>query len=116
MSKITKLLAFGFLLVVVFNFVTTVRRLSRVRQEIGELRENVTKLEQERNRLLAVKSEVEKDEFIEKEAREKLGVGREGETILVLPNEKIINQQLPVADKGDRRVENWQKWLEVFGW
>ena len=52
---------------------------------------------------------VQSPEFIEKQAREKLNMGKRGEVVVVLPKTenqrpKIENEELP----------NWQKWYKLF--
>lgn len=54
--------------------------------------------------------EVQSEEFIEKEAREKLGLGKEGETIIILPNNDANHKsQTPSSTE-----PNWHKWWELY--
>lgn len=54
------------------------------------------------------------DEFIEKEAREKLMMGREGEVVVLLPQQQsvISNQQSVISEETE--LENWEKWAQLF--
>ena len=56
-------------------------------------------------------AEVQSSEFIEKEAREKLGLGKEGETIVVLPEQ---NSSQPSALNPQNSEPNWRKWWKVY--
>ncbi len=108
----------------VINFVKTTRRLAGVSREIQAQRDNLVRLEREQKELLAKKAEVETPGFVEKEAREKLGMGREGETILVLPDQNEIPRPPSFAEASAGRqmtnqvlenLENWERWAVVFG-
>jgi hypothetical protein len=60
---------------------------------------------------------VESDFYRQKEARDKLGLARSGETVIVLPNEEILRRLSP--RKADSQVENqkepnWKKWANLF--
>ncbi len=60
---------------------------------------------------------VNSPEYIEKEAREKLGYGREGEVIVLLPQEKeeTLGQNTASVDvKAEKPKANWQKWWELY--
>ncbi|HCM37155.1 MAG: hypothetical protein UV61_C0001G0079 [Candidatus Gottesmanbacteria bacterium GW2011_GWB1_43_11] len=71
-----------------------------------------------RDRLLeenaALKSklqEVESPEFIEKQAREKLNLQKEGEVVVVLPKDLIRSQPQAAVEP---TLPNWQRWWKVF--
>ncbi|MBI2195934.1 MAG: septum formation initiator family protein [Candidatus Levybacteria bacterium] len=47
-------------------------------------------------------------EFVEKEAREKLNLGKPGETMIILPPFESTTSASEVA------LPNWKKWLRLF--
>jgi cell division protein FtsB len=57
---------------------------------------------------------VKSTEFVEKEAREKLGMAKEGETTLILPEN--LNQVIESREKETKQeqVPNWKKWAQFF--
>ncbi len=60
---------------------------------------------------------VNSPEYVEKEAREKLGYGREGEVMVLLPQEKeeVLGQTTASVDgKEEKPKANWQKWWELY--
>lgn len=67
--------------------------------------------EEERNQALKKRlAEVDNPEFIEREAREKLGYAKEGETILILPQQnEVDSSQLTVDSR-----PNWRKWWDLY--
>ncbi len=58
---------------------------------------------------------VQSGEFVEKEAREKLGMTREGETVVILPEdfEEMVEQSQGAVDPAE--IPNWKQWLGLFG-
>ncbi len=70
---------------------------------------------QQQNRQLKQKlAEVQKYNFIEQIARNKLNMGKPGETVVVIP-EKAINQVLGAQKTlPEIKLPNWQGWLKLF--
>jgi cell division protein FtsB len=97
----------------VFNFLRTWQKLSGINTEIRDLRQEVDKLEQEKKRLAVLNAEADTPEFIEREIRDKLGLGREGETIIVLPEEDNLVKPEPTLE--EEHFTNMQKWAKAFG-
>lgn len=53
---------------------------------------------------------VQSQEFIEKEAREKLNMGKRGEVVVILPNNRTIKQ----PNNKEEDLPNWKKWYKLF--
>jgi cell division protein FtsB len=59
-------------------------------------------------------SEVKSPEFVEKEARDKLGLAREGETVIIIPDDKL-KQVLGSTQKNvEAKLPNWLGWWQLF--
>ncbi len=56
-------------------------------------------------------SEVQSPQFIEKEAREKLGMARVGETVVLLDKSQAANLNDQTKTEN---IPNWQKWRKLF--
>lgn len=71
--------------------------------------------EKKYSELLAKKQYVEKDAFLEKEAREKLLLGKPGESRVIIDKTLIeaVNGTSSAEAVKDSRP-NWQKWLELL--
>ena len=82
---------------------------------VKELAAEVGGLEQEKQELEREKEFRESLEFVEREARDKLRMVKEGEHILVLPgeqNKEIPNTQYQIPNnKGEA---NWKKWVDFW--
>lgn len=86
----------------------SVWRLWKAGERIKQAETDVRKQEAENQDLKKRLVEVQSPEFIEKEAREKLGLGKPGEEIVVLPKVPIVPVILAVPES------NWRKWWKVY--
>ncbi len=114
MKRILPVLALGLLITVAISFVKSVQKLWLVDARVAQLKADVKRLEQEKKELSVRNNEAESPEFVEKEAREKLGLGKEGETVVVLPEDTHRSQIQDQNVAGDNDA-NWRRWLKVFG-
>jgi len=83
---------------------------------VQELAAEVAGLEKEKQELEGEKGFRETREFVEREARDKLRMMREGERILVLPDSKISadgEQDERGREVGGEKA-NWKKWVEYW--
>ena len=81
-------------------------------QRLEDLEKRYEEAKTDNEYLLAELNWVGSDEFIEEEARNKLGLGKEGEVFLVLPESRIKNQESRIKNQG--KEENWRSWLKLF--
>lgn len=79
-------------------------------------RERVEGLRQEQAQLLELRERVESEEFVEREAREKLGLAKEGEVVVVLPEEEILRRLAPDLEENDflEELPIWKRWVRMF--
>ena len=87
------------------TFRTTTQKVAEAQNRLEALREENKKLKEQ---LEYTKSE----EFREREIRDKLGLVKEGEAIVVLPKENDENSKLETRNSKPR--PNWQKWWNLF--
>ena len=83
--------------------------------DIVKDRERELVREQEKNtRLKAEFEQVQSPEFIEREAREKLGMVKEGEAVVLMPQHQssVISHQSSEERKED--MPSWKKWWRLF--
>ena len=103
----------GLYLIVSFS-----RDLWVLRQKEKEIIQSQLKLEKARVENEALKQElghVQSEAFIEKEAREKLGMAKPGETVLFLPQEiEGIANFVSFGKNEEKELPNWQKWWKLF--
>ncbi len=57
-------------------------------------------------------AQVQTPEYMEREAREKLGYGKPGEVVLVMPpQDQITNNKLQITNQDQ---QNWVKWRKLY--
>ncbi len=113
-------LVVGLLLIVQLS--RSIVRLGHRGGRVEELQAEVAGLAKEKEELEREKSYRETAEFVEREARDKLRMTREGERIVVLPegqDEERADLPAGEAGSGESRAEsqekpNWKKWVEFW--
>jgi cell division protein FtsB len=76
--------------------------------------EIVFKLEAKNRELKKKLTQIKSPEFIEQQARDKLGLSRNGETIVIIPEEKLKMVLGASSAAQEVRLPNWLGWLRVF--
>jgi len=109
------LLIFLFLLM----FVSLIRNILRVvesNKRIEKAQGRVEKLKKENEELEKNLAITKSGEFIERQLRDKLGLAKEGEIVIVLPDEKILETLAPSLEEEEETLPdpNWKKWLKLF--
>ena len=97
----------------VFLVVNSVRRIVTFKgtsEKVSEAGEKLESLRSENEQLKQELTYKKSEEFKEAEIRNKLGLVREGEALVIIPKEE--NQQ--PATSNQQPVPNWQKWRELF--
>lgn len=84
------------------------------RLELAQTR--LYEVEQENIKLKGELAYTKTDEFVEKEAREKLGYGNEGEVILILPEGSggTKGNDLDQVEVENNRMPKWRKWWKLY--
>jgi cell division protein DivIC len=81
------------------------------RQDVVSVREAELRLVKERNDALTKQlADTKNDAYVEREARNKLGMVRNGETIVILPNTAAKQIDSAYITK----LPNWKRWLGLF--
>jgi len=93
----------------------------KVNQQIKNLESEVSDIEKQNQKLSDLIAYFQTDTFKEKEAREKLGLVKPGEKVLVFPstgnNDKGISEGINGGQEQKVEVEktpNYQKWWDYF--
>lgn len=83
----------------------------------GRLGEAEVELKKEKESNVDLKRELattETQEFVEKEARDKLNMQLPGETVVIMPESDIRPKGGEGRQEGEKTKENWEKWWELF--
>lgn len=85
-------------------------------ERIERARDRVEKLKKDNEELERKLAEIQSQEFIEKQLRDKLGLAKEGEVVIVLPDEEILRKLAPRQEEEEETLPDptWRKWLKLF--
>jgi len=96
-----------------YSLITRTMEAVKSGERLSQSAEAVFQLES-RNKILKKKlSAIQSTDFIEEEVRNKLGFVKKGETVVVIPEEKL-KLVLGASKSAQVRLPNWLGWLKVF--
>jgi cell division protein FtsB len=108
----------GFLgLVLAVSLVRNLLKINQIRQRVAKNKERVEKFKNENRQMETKIGEVTSQEYLEKQLRDKLGLSKEGETIVILPDAETLRKLVPEIPQEEETLPEppWQKWLRIFG-
>lgn len=113
----SKIFIFGLLIVFVLLFIAAGREAYRnykIGQDIKNLEEKIEELNKSNLELAEMEKYLQSDEFLEKEARLKLNVVKEGEKLVIIkqPEGEIMNEEKQQIE--EKEISNIQKWWRYF--
>ena len=112
-----KKLAFGFGILVTglfaYSLITRTMEAVKSGERLSQSADIVYKLEVKNKNLKKKLEEIKSPEFIEEAVRNKLGYVKQGETIVVIPEDKL-KLVLGASQSAQIRLPNWLGWLKVF--
>ena len=103
-------------MVLVSSLVKSINRIKIGDSVIEKTKVKIEKAEVENQKLAEQLKITQSEEFMEKQLRDKLGLAREGEIILVLPEADIVRKLSPQSPEEieEKPKPNWQKWMDLF--
>ncbi|MBI2338727.1 septum formation initiator family protein [Candidatus Daviesbacteria bacterium] len=100
-------------LIVAYNLIIQIMGGIKSGERLSSAADAVYKLEIKNKELKNKLAQIQSPEFLEEEIRNKLGFAKKGETIVVIPEEKI-KSVLGTNSSLEVRLPNWLGWLKVF--
>lgn len=85
-SKIALLIGCAVVVLVIVATVREAQRRRSIQREIRSIEDEIARIEQQRERLTDLVEHAGSPEFLEREARLRLGLQRPGETVLIVPD------------------------------
>jgi cell division protein FtsB len=103
-------------LLLILSLVRNILKISESRKKIENERTKVENLKKENEALEKKLAETSGLEFTEKQLRDKLGLAKEGEIVVVLPDEKILEGLVPKVPEEEETLPDpiWKRWLKLF--
>jgi cell division protein FtsB len=90
-------------------------KLHKAGERLEVAKRDLALVEDERKQLEEKLKEVADPNYALREARDKLGLGQEGEVIVVVPQEVGESGKVGVGIKEGGVDQNWQKWWDKWG-
>ena len=118
-KKIKPLLRWLALIVLIILTISFVRNISKIRGAGDRIEEAKVKNETlmvEISKLGEQLELLESDVHVESEIRNKLGLAKEGEIVVVLPDNEILKKIAPKIEFEEESLPdpNWKQWMELF--
>ena len=101
-------------LFIAFNLVKQISQNLQASNRLPELISEVQKLQVKNQYLKNQLENIKSDQFIEQQARDKLGLAKPGETLVIISEDKIKQILGASAAAQIVRLPNWQGWLKLF--
>jgi len=118
-SKLNWLTRIGIIILAVLAISSLVRGVIAVKrsdERIQQEKEKVAEEEKRNEELKGQLEEVNSQTFAEQVARDKLGLAKPGETVIVLPDKEVLRKLAPRIEEEQETLPdpNWRKWLKLF--
>lgn len=118
-KKLYRLAGWGIWVLIIllsFSLIRNIGTAARIKSEVEAEQARLTKMQEENAKLQAQIAEAQGQDFIEKQIRDKLGLVKNGETIVVLPDTEVLRKLAPLAPSDTEALPDpvWKKWLKLF--
>lgn len=114
----SKPLSYLLALLLLFTFVSLGREINRqihLRKELANIQSQAITLETENQRLLNELEKIQTDFFKEKAAREKMGLRKPGERMIVIvPSDNLEQEKESDLKYFGKKVSNFKAWWDQF--
>lgn len=87
----------------------------QIDKEAADLKKEIASLEEKNESLIELLDYFNSEKFLEKEARLKLNLLKEGEKLVIIAPDKQIDSGNQVEDIEESKASNFKKWLEYLG-
>lgn len=108
-----------FIILIVFLLLSLSRNIVKTldaQKKISTKEEEISALEKKNEELKSELSQVQSSEYTEEQLRDKLGLAKEGETVVVLPDKEALKNLVPQQESQKEELPdpNWKKWMKLF--
>lgn len=112
-KKIVLILIVLVCLVVAYSLIKQIIEATKSGERLAKATDEVYRLEKKNKELKQKISQVQSSEFLEAEIRNRLGLAKKGETIVIIPEDKL-KLVLGATQSAQIRLPNWLGWIKVF--
>lgn len=100
--------------IIAYKLLVQITDAVRSGERLSTAAEAVYKLEARNKQLKKQLADVQSEDFIEEQARNKLSLGKKGETVVIIPEDTLKLVMVASASAQEVRLLNWLGWLRVF--
>ncbi len=100
-------------LIIAYNLIIQIMSAMKSGERLSSVADAVYKLEAKNKALQDKLTQVQSPDFLEEEIRNKLGFAKKGETVVVIPDDKL-KLVLGASTSAQIRLPNWLGWVKVF--
>jgi cell division protein FtsB len=118
-SKLRVYSNYFFIILIVFLMISLARNIVKTldaQKKIDSKEKEISALEKKNEDLRKELSQVQSSQYTEAQLRDKLGLAKEGETVVVLPDKDILKSLVPERSQEENTLPdpNWKKWIKLF--
>ena len=113
-KKLGTIAIISIVLILAYKIILQINDALKSGDRLSSQAETVYELEKANKEIKKKLSEAESPEFIEEEARNKLGLGKNGEVIVIIPDKTLKQVMEGSSSAKPVRLPNYQGWLKVF--
>jgi len=105
-----------FCVLLALSLVRDITKINEVKKRVERAEEKVEKLKTGNKILEEELKKIQQSEYLEKQLRDKLGLAKEGETVVILPDPETLKKLVPeIPDEKDYLPDPpYVKWLKLF--
>ena len=113
-KKVLIVIIFLVSIFITYNLLNQIFNALKSEERLSLAAEALYKLEVKNKQLKQRLGEISSREFIEEQARNKLGLGKKGETMVIIPDEKLKEVLGASESASEKRLPNWLGWWRLF--
>ena len=100
--------------IIAFNLLKQISDTLKSSERLSGMVDDIQKLEIKNKELKKKLTDVKSPEFVEEQARNKLGLVKGGETVVIIAQERIKQILGSSSSAKEAKLPNWLGWLKVF--
>lgn len=115
-DKISFYVLLVFLVLLMLSLFRNYQKVREVEEQIENKEAEVQKIREEGENLVKRLEVAQSPEFIESQLRNKLGMAKEGEIVVILPPDEVLRKIAPKLEEEEEFLPdpNWKRWMKLF--
>lgn len=99
------------------SLIRNISRAKVVKKRVAAEKLKVEELKIEQKALEEELQKVQSDSYLQKQLRDKLGLAKEGEVVIILPDSESLKGLVPEIPEEESVLPDpiWRKWFKLFG-